>query len=524
LSEPQRVEFTGERVIPGLVEDSLFNEHVARYRFAMRLIRDLGLRGSFVDAGCGAGYGSAQLATEDGAKVLGIDIAEEAVTHAREHYGSVPNLGFERASCTAIPVADGSVRLLTCFEVIEHLADWRALLREAARVLEPGGLFLVSTPNQLYYAESRKIAGPNPFHVHEFTYEEFQTDLAAFFPGVRLLLQNHVEGIALSGADGSGATFEVSERPADPDNANFFLAICGKQTLPKISNFVYLPDTGNVLQTRERHIDLLNAEIRQKEEWIAKEQGERDRMLEKVRETEAELEEHNTWARKANEEAERRARLVESLQEELKRSNEWAAARDAEAKERSARVEQLQGEVTRATEWAKARDVEVQERSARVEQLQAEVTQTTEWAKARDVEVQERSARVEQLQDEVARATEWAAARDVEVQERSARVEQLQDEVARATVWAQERGQRCEEHEKRILELQAEVEEKNRWAQSIREEYEAELQRVRDGYEAAIEQWRQDKKAADDQLELVARSRWVRLGRTLKVGPEIPQS
>jgi SAM-dependent methyltransferase len=506
------------------VEDSLFNEHLARYRFALRLIRDLGLRGSFVDAGCGAGYGSAQVATADGVEVLGIDIAEEAVRHAREHYGSVPNLRFTRASCTAIPVADGSVRLLTCFEVIEHLADWQALLREAARVIEPGGLFLVSTPNQLYYAESRKIAGPNPFHVHEFTYQEFRTELAAFFPDVQLLLQNHVEGIALSGAASSGATFEVSERPADPDNANFFLAICGKQTPPKISNFVYLPDTGNVLQTRERHIELLNAEIRQKEEWIAKEQGERDRMLEKVREMEAELEQHNTWARKANEEAERRARLVASLQEELKRSNEWAAARDSEAKERGARIAQLQEEIAQATEWAKAQDLEVRERSARVEQLQTEVAQATEWAKARDAEAEERGARVEQLQAEVAAATAWAQERTRSCEEAERRVEQ---------------------EAKRIEDLQAEVEEKNRWAQSIRADYVAEIQRIRDGYEAAIEQWRRDKKASDDwaldndrklqaaeaeleqartRINMIAQSRWVRLGRIVKVGPEIPQS
>ena len=55
-------EFTGERVIPGRVEDNLFNEHVARYRFAAHLVRELGLRGSFLDAGCGAGYGAADLA------------------------------------------------------------------------------------------------------------------------------------------------------------------------------------------------------------------------------------------------------------------------------------------------------------------------------------------------------------------------------------------------------------------------------------------------------------------------------
>ena len=51
-------EFTGERVIPGQVDVDLLNEHLARYAFAARLAR--GKR--VLDAGCGAGYGSAELA------------------------------------------------------------------------------------------------------------------------------------------------------------------------------------------------------------------------------------------------------------------------------------------------------------------------------------------------------------------------------------------------------------------------------------------------------------------------------
>ena len=51
-------EFTGERVIPGQVDIDLLNEHLARYTFAARLAR--GKR--VLDAGCGAGYGSAELA------------------------------------------------------------------------------------------------------------------------------------------------------------------------------------------------------------------------------------------------------------------------------------------------------------------------------------------------------------------------------------------------------------------------------------------------------------------------------
>src|ERR1017187_5187980 len=51
-------EFTGERLMPGEVDIDLLNEHMARYHFAVRLAR--GKR--VLDAGCGAGYGSAELA------------------------------------------------------------------------------------------------------------------------------------------------------------------------------------------------------------------------------------------------------------------------------------------------------------------------------------------------------------------------------------------------------------------------------------------------------------------------------
>ena len=51
-------EFTGERVIPGEVDADLLNEHVARYLFAARMAG--GRR--VLDAGCGSGYGVAELA------------------------------------------------------------------------------------------------------------------------------------------------------------------------------------------------------------------------------------------------------------------------------------------------------------------------------------------------------------------------------------------------------------------------------------------------------------------------------
>src|SRR5262249_57123529 len=85
-------EFTGERVIPGQVDIDLLNEHIARYAFAARLAR--GKR--VLDAGCGAGYGSAELARW-AQSVTGVDVSCEAIDFARENY-PLPNVRFEQAS------------------------------------------------------------------------------------------------------------------------------------------------------------------------------------------------------------------------------------------------------------------------------------------------------------------------------------------------------------------------------------------------------------------------------------------
>ena len=355
-------EFTGERVIPGQVDADLLNEHMARYTFAARLA--VGKR--VLDAGCGAGYGSAELARV-ATQVVGADIAAEAVDFARAQY-PMRNLRFEQASCTALPHPDASFDLVVAFEVIEHLADWRALLLEARRLLAPGGQFIVSTPNRLYYTESRGTHGANPFHVHEFDFEEFCRELGAVFPHVALFLENHVEGVAFQPCRaGNTSEVRVDSGEAAPADSHFFVAVCAHQ--PQVGNptFVYLPKAANVLREREHHIALLEQEVETKNAWLTQAQTEHENLLDLHRQLTDELKRSNEWADSLNRElAERRARIVD-LQAELERENaNWMKA--AEGYE--AKVRELEADILSKVHWA--RDIEAN-LTAGIERLQKDL-------------------------------------------------------------------------------------------------------------------------------------------------------
>ncbi len=344
-------EFTGERLIPGEVDIDLLNEHMARYHFAVRLAR--GKR--VLDAGCGAGYGSAELA-DVAETVTGIDIAPEAVEYARAHY-ALHNLSFEQASCTQLPYGDGVFDLVVAFEVIEHLEKWRDFLQEVRRVLAPAGQLIVSTPNRLYYTESRGSQGANPFHVHEFDFEEFTQELKQFFPHVSMFLENHIEGVTFQPHE-SGQTVEARVDAAEPvpDESHFFIAVCAHR--PQIGNptFLYVPRVANVLRERERHIAKLEGELATKDQWLDKAQAdlaefdrEHQKLLVMFREQKEELERSNRWAEELNAAVGERGARIDALQEELARDQENARSVAAGY---NAKVAALEQEGREKAQWA----------------------------------------------------------------------------------------------------------------------------------------------------------------------------
>lgn len=394
-------EFTGERVVPGQVDADLWNEHIARYLFAARLARHKRV----LDLACGTGYGAAELAVT-AERVVGVDRAPEAVAHARAHYRQ-PNLSFVRAQVTDVPLRDGAFQLVTAFEVIEHLPDWRALLSEARRLLAPGGQFVVSTPNKLYYAESRKIAGPNPFHEHEFEFAEFRDALAEFFPHVSLFLQNHSTGITFQPLrNGHTAEVKMEHREPAPESSHFFLAVCALSPQTGSPSFVYVPTAANVLYEREQHIARLEKELAQKNQWLEKAQTDHQALLKLFRDQQADLEARSKWARQLNDELEQSCKRVVALQEEL--AGEQASGREIAAAYES-KLAELNGELDSRTKWAQETEVRLTaELDTRVKELgecvklldQAEKTveERTAWARKLQSEIEQLQARLSSVQ------------------------------------------------------------------------------------------------------------------------------
>jgi len=366
------LEFTGERVVPGLVDPNLFNEHLSRYRFAAHFA-DAMANPRVLDAGCGSGYGTGEFSCA--ASVVAMDIAFDAVAHARKEFGRAC-VEFLRGACESLPFADASFDLVVAFEVIEHLERWPQMLTEARRVLRDNGALLVSTPNKAWYGESRAGAGANPYHVHEFEYAEFGAALRDVFPHVRIWRQNHSETITFVPAADSRGDFEAPNAGA-PEESHFFLAACSAAPIAESGAFAWLASSGNVLRERQNHIALLEKELAQKQVWLNETGDSLARLQQSHESTIAELERSNGWAGELNTELGAARGIVTGLQQEIESLHAAYGAH----------IARLESEAAVRLEWVARLEAQLDGGRNEIKRLNAENDERTAWAQALDREL-----------------------------------------------------------------------------------------------------------------------------------------
>src|SRR5580698_5080857 len=115
----------------------------------------------WLDAGCGSGT-LARYLVEAGARVLGVDAAEEMITLARELASrdvASSQLRFEHIATIAhLPLPNQSLDGILCSSVLEYVPDPAACLTEFARVVRPGGLLVVSVANRNSLVRKAQLA------------------------------------------------------------------------------------------------------------------------------------------------------------------------------------------------------------------------------------------------------------------------------------------------------------------------------------------------------------------------------
>ncbi|WP_170334011.1 glycoside hydrolase family 99-like domain-containing protein [Ruegeria arenilitoris] len=231
MDQPANLPLDGERKLPELQRVAEI-EQLHRYQLARSLATGLDV----LDIACGEGHGTDAIAA-NAKSVVGVDISEPAVRHAKLHYRD-PNLSFHVGSATDIPLPDDSVDMVTSFETIEHLEEYDRMMQELQRVLRPGGLLLISSPNKL--ENPGKSLGDSPLHGKELSTDELVELVDGYFSntchyGQRLSTASLI-------ANDQSAAFRVL---ADSDihdnvaNARHDLVLASDGELPELPNSIY---------------------------------------------------------------------------------------------------------------------------------------------------------------------------------------------------------------------------------------------------------------------------------------------
>lgn len=145
------------------------------YEYAGPFVKDK----NSADIGCADGYGTQYLAGF-AHQITGVDYSEPTLAIAREKHRAKTNLTFKQGSVPPLPLESDSLDVVTAFQFIEHIHDRIGFMQEVYRVLKPGGLFLCSTPN------AKKSIARNPFHVHEYTFDEMKSEATKVFGEIEL--------------------------------------------------------------------------------------------------------------------------------------------------------------------------------------------------------------------------------------------------------------------------------------------------------------------------------------------------
>jgi len=252
------LKWTGERLVTSLNNLHGVTEHLHRYALAMNMVKGKDV----LDIASGEGYGSALL-SKVANKVYGVDIDEESVLHANQKYTDQhnKNLQFKVGNAAEIPLQDNTVDVVVSFETIEHHDKHDEMMKEIKRVLKPGGILIISSPEKQIYFERDPN---NKYHVKELTLNELKILLGKSFAHCMYFRQRYIAGSILEPEDLKGnlkmfsgsfdsLTDGLNEHLSFYNRPYFNLAVCSDLKIEDAS-FPSFFDGAGIIESNERNL------------------------------------------------------------------------------------------------------------------------------------------------------------------------------------------------------------------------------------------------------------------------------
>ncbi len=411
------MEFTGERVIPDDIEHRhLYFEHIARYAYG-RLFAQ-GKR--ILDVGCGTGYGSAYLAAQGALSVEGIDVSVEGIAYARKHF-HLGNLTYQVADATRIPFSDDLFDLCVSFEVIEHIENDRAYLKEMKRVLNQNGVLILSTPNKS--KSSPDSEQPlNSFHVREYRYEDLYAVLTSEFDYVQILGQHYAEGFRFTKrSDVSKVDAPTEEAVAlyvplellpyksDSDESNFFNGNRAQEELGEPDYFLALcslrrlPEQG-IISVGVAGMETVRRELAERNQWIAILQEEKKFRDDRIAELEKTIREREDWIKILQKEKSNCMVRVGDLGDTLQERENWIHILIEEKSDRDRHIATLQEDVDRRDAQILILNNDIQQKENQIDQLKQDNVTSLEKSEGLRADLESLSTIFEERETQLATA------------------------------------------------------------------------------------------------------------------------
>lgn len=156
---------TGERIVPPSDEEIsfVFARHRFAYQYSSQFVKDC----TVVDIGCGTGYGC-KILSEHARFVLGIDYDCDSLDYCKNNFCS-RNIYYAQMNADFLGLKR-FFDVAVSFQVIEHVLDAHDFIKQLKEIVKPNGKIFISTPN---FQKSGQPNRRNPFHQHEFDYNQF---------------------------------------------------------------------------------------------------------------------------------------------------------------------------------------------------------------------------------------------------------------------------------------------------------------------------------------------------------------